>query len=223
MRRLAAIYGGSAAHHRALNEPKYARWLAATVYLPDVPTANLDGYDGVLVPERIHSGMLDRARPRLLEVLERGGMVVLFGEQSVFGAQPVGWLPGVDWTHRATNYWWWLEAGAPRPIQGHHPEHDLWRHLGAVDDVTWHYHGVLRPPDGALTLMSATEGGTVLYIDQVSTPGTMVVTALDPMSHFGTYFMPPAERFLDAFLPWLAEGDVSASVRTSVEAEEAAL
>ena len=36
MRRVLAVYGGSAAHHRALNEPKYAKWLAGTVYLPDL-------------------------------------------------------------------------------------------------------------------------------------------------------------------------------------------
>jgi hypothetical protein len=41
MRRLAAVYGGSAPHHRALNEPKYARWLAGCVYLPELPDADL--------------------------------------------------------------------------------------------------------------------------------------------------------------------------------------
>ncbi len=46
----------------------------------------------------------------------------------------------------------------------------------------------------------------MLYIDEVSTPGTLVVAALEPDVAFGSYFMPAAERFLDAFLPWLAEG-----------------
>lgn len=211
MRRLAAVYGGSAPHHRALTEPKYARWLDATVYLRDLPSADLDGYDGILVPERLHAPSVAAARDRLVSVLDRGGIVVLFGDQPVYGRHPVGWLPGVCWEYRPTDFWWWLEPGAPRPLQGHHAGHGLWRHttLGAI---TWHHHGVLRPPDGALTLISAAEGGAVLYIDQTSTAGTLVVTTLDPMSHFGSYFMPAAERCLDAFLPWLAEGDVSAAV-----------
>lgn len=216
MRRLAAIYGGSAPHHRALNEPKYTRWLAGTVYLPDLPRADLDGFDAVLVPERLHAPTLAASAGNLKAVLDRGGMVVLFGDQPVYGELPVGWLPGVDWEHRPTNFWWWREPGAASPLTGHHPGHDLWRY-STLDQITWHYHGVFRPPAGALTLISATEGGAVLYIDQVSTPGTLVVTALDPMSHFGSYFMPAAERCLDAFLPWLAEGNVSAATPTSKE------
>jgi hypothetical protein len=206
VRRLAALYGGSAAHHRALTEPKYARCLAGTVYLPELATTELDAYDGVIVPERLHAGKLAAGRHRLVEVLDRGGTVVLFGEQSIYGAQPVGWLPGVDWEHRPTNFWWWLGPGATSPLVAHRPDHDLWRHL-SLPAVTWHHHGVYRPPPGAVTLISATDGGAVLYIDQVSTAGTLVVAALDPMSHYGSYFMPATERFLDAFLPWLAEAE----------------
>ena len=41
---------------------------------------------------------------------------------------------------------------------------------------------------------------------EVSTKGTWVVMTLDPDFHFGSYFMPATERFLDGFFPWLAEG-----------------
>ncbi len=37
MKRLAALYGGSFPEHRVLNQPKYHRWLAATIHLPDLP------------------------------------------------------------------------------------------------------------------------------------------------------------------------------------------
>jgi len=86
--------------------------------------------------------------------------------------------------------------------------------------VTWHYHGTFRPPPGAVTLISATAGGAALYIDQASTPGTLVVAALDPMSHYGSYFMPATERFLDAFLPWLAEGGLSGNSLTDSNSKE---
>jgi hypothetical protein len=212
MRRVLAVYGGSAAHHRALNEPKYAKWLSGTVYLPDLADsrlsdADLPDYDVLVVPERLHAGKLQEARPRLLQALDEGRTVVLFGEQSVYGEHPRGWLPGIDWAHRPTNYWWWLDKEATSGLHAHLPEHDLWRHL-TLDDVTWHHHGVLQPPAGAEVLVTHDDGGGVLYVDRASTPGTLVVATLDPMSHFGSYFMPATERFLDGFLPWLAEGSI---------------
>ena len=73
LRRFVAVYGGSSAHHRALHEPKYARWLAGTVYLPELAEADLSAYDGVIVPERLHAGLQQASRPRLLETLDRGG------------------------------------------------------------------------------------------------------------------------------------------------------
>jgi len=42
-------------------------------------------------------------------------------------------------------------------------------------------------------------------VDRVSTPGTLAVSTLDPLSHYGGYFMPATERFLDGFPPWLAD------------------
>ena len=45
----------------------------------------------------------------------------------------------------------------------------------------------------------------MLHIDRVSTSGTLLVTSLDPMYHFGSYFMPATERFLDGFLPWVVQ------------------
>lgn len=203
LRRFVAVYGGSSAHHRALHEPKYARWLAGTVYLPELAEADLSAYDGVIVPERLHAGLQQASRPRLLETLDRGGTVVLFGDQTVYAEQPRGWLPGVDWEHRPTNYWWWREPGATSGLRAHRRDHSLWGHL-TPEDATWHQHGVFHPPPGADVLLSTDDGAAVLYIDEVTTPGRLVVTSLDPMSHFGSYFMPATERFLDGFLPWLA-------------------
>lgn len=212
-RRIVSVYGGSSSHHRALNEPKYAKWLTGTAYLPDIPEEGLPDHDVLLVPERLHSGKLHAARPRLRESLEAGNTVVVFGEQSVFAEHPQDWLPGINWSHTPTNYWWWLDREATSGLHAHLPDHDLWRHL-TLADATWHHHGVLNPPEGSEVLIShhgqdPSDRGAVLYVDRVSSPGTLVVTALDPMSHFGSYFMPATERFLDGFLPWLAEGALS--------------
>lgn len=195
---LAAVYGGSAQHHRALTMPKYARHLTGgLLYLPDLANTDLTGYDGLIVPERLHRDLLTRAADRILELLNAGGTVLTFS-----GGEPLPeFLPGVRWTHRPTNFWWWLESGADLGLHSPTPDHPLFDHL-QIRDCTWHYHGVLDPPEGAEVLVALPTGEALLYVDQVSTAGTLVVSTLDPMSHFGSHFMPATERFLDGFLPW---------------------
>jgi len=196
---LAAVYSGSAQHHRALTTPKYARHLTGgLLYLPELAATDLTGYDGVLIPERMHRGLLTAAAPRILELLEAGGTVVAFA-----GGEPIPeFLPNVRWTHSPTNYWWWLERGADLGLCTPSPEHQLFEHL-PLRDCTWHYHGVFDPPPGADVLVTLPSGEALLYADRVSTPGTLVVSTLDPMSHYGSHFMPATERFLDGFLPWV--------------------
>jgi len=205
---LAAVYGGSAQHHRALTIGKYACHLTGgLLYLPDLAGTDLTGYDGLIIPERLHRGQLTAAADRIRELLDAGGTVVTFS-----GGEPLPeFLPGVRFEHRPTNYWWWLEPGADLGLSSPAPEHPLFEHL-TLRDCTWHYHGVLDPPDGAEVLVALPTGEALLYVDRVSTPGTLVVAALDPMSHFGAYFMPATERFLDGFWPWMNQA-TAASVR----------
>lgn len=200
-RGLAAVYGGSAQHHRTLTAPKYARHLTGgTIYLPELADVDLTEYRGLLIPERSHRGQLERAADRITELLDSGGTVIAFS-----GGEPFPeFLPGVRWQHRPTNFWWWLEPDADLGVRLADEAHPLFRRL-TVRDCTWHYHGVLELPEGAQALVTLTTGEALLYVDRVSTPGTMVISTLDPISHYGGYFMPATERFLDAFLPWAAE------------------
>jgi len=203
MKRFAAIYNGTAAHHRTLHDERFAAHLAGHVYLPELATADLSEYDGIVVPDRLHRRLLNDGRHRLLEILDRGGTVILFGEQSAVADEPVGWLPGLRWEHRPTDFWWWLQPGADSGLRASQPDHSLWRYL-TLTDATWHQHGVYHPPPGTDVLVRTVDGAAVLYIDdKVSSPGTLVVASLDPMYHFGSYFMPATERFLCGFFPWM--------------------
>ncbi|MDQ0271890.1 hypothetical protein J2S17_003778 [Cytobacillus purgationiresistens] len=87
------------------------------------------------------------------------------------------------------------------------PKYDLFNYI-TLEDATWHQHGVFWPVEGAQKLIATEDGGAVMYLDQVSTKGTWLITTLDPDYPFGSYFMPATERFLDGFLPWLAEGEI---------------
>jgi hypothetical protein len=198
VKHLGVVYGGASYHHRAINHPKYRDFFSRSIYLPDLERSDLADLDGLLIPARLHRRLLLSARPKLEEFLQRGKTVIALGEQ------PILYLPGVRWEHRPTNFWWWREPGARSGLVLASPEHSLFRYI-TLEDATWHYHGVFCPPPGAQTLISTEDGGAVLYLDEASTPGTMVVTSLDPIYHFGSYFMPATERFLDGFLPWATE------------------
>ena len=195
-KRLAAIYGGTPFQHRTLNEPKYRQHIDDIVYLLDLPGTDLSQFDAVMIPDRMHPHRLMRSKQQFAEYLNGGGTIVAFGEQ------PVPLLPGVIWTARPTNFWWWLDPNERSGLVVKQPDHSLFDYL-SLDDCTWHQHGFFSPLPGTETLVALEDGGSILYIDRVSTPGTLVVTTLDPIAHFGSYFMPATERFLDGFLPWV--------------------
>jgi hypothetical protein len=203
MSRLGIVYLGSAQQHFVLQDPTYGRHIDERIYLPDLADAPLDHLDGLIVPCRVHQELLYASAERVRSVLDRGGTVVLFGEQ------PREWLPGLNWEHRPTNFWWWREGGKSGLVAAM-PEHSLFDYM-SLSDATWHYHGVFTPPVGAESVIEIEDGGTILYVDRVSTPGTLIVTSLDPIFHVGSNFMPAAARFLERFLPWLRERMLPAS------------
>jgi hypothetical protein len=198
MKRLAALYGGSAQHHRSLHEPKYHQYFAEIIYLRDLAAHDLTAFDGLLIPERLHAPTMRAVAPHIMDMLIRGGTVIAFGEQ------PDPWLPGICWEYRPTNFWWWRDPSARSRRVAVNPAHPFFRAV-PLEAATWHQHGVFLPPEGAETVIATEDGAAVLYIDRVTTPGTLRVTSLDPMWHFASYFMPATERFLDKFLPWSVE------------------
>ncbi len=201
MRKIAALYGGSSQHFRSLNEPKYRKYYDRLIYLPDLENTSLDEFDALVVPSQLHMGLVMKSREKIKQFADKGGIVV------AFGPQPREWIPGQNWELRPTNFWWWLDKNAKSGLVLQKPDYDLFSYI-TLADATWHQHGVYWPPEGAEVLISTEDGGAVLYVDKVSTAGTWIVTTLDPDFHFGSYFMPATERFLDGFLPWLAEGNV---------------
>ena len=193
-KRLMVVYDGTPFQHRSLNEPKYRRHIDDIVYLLDLPAVDLKQFDAIVLPDRLHPEKMLENKPRLDEYLDHGGTVIAFGEQQV----PL--LPGVTWEYRPTNFWWWLDPNASSGLEIAKPEHSLFGYL-TLDDCTWHQHGVFFPPSGAEKLITHQDGGTVMYMDRVSSNGRLLMTTLDPTYHYGSYFMPATERFLDGGLP----------------------
>lgn len=201
MRTIAVIYSGNGPHHRTFNEPKYRQYIQELIYLPEFQNTSLEGYDVLIVPSQLNERLLLESKGKIYDFAQGGGIVV------AFGPQPWEWIPNQKWEDRETNFWWWLEKGATSGLVLTAPDYDLFNYI-TLSDATWHQHGVFWPIEGTNNLISTEDGGAVLYVDKVSTQGTWIITTLDPEYHFGSYFMPAAERFLDGFLPWLANGEV---------------
>lgn len=212
--RIGLLHGGASYHLVTLADPVVARHVTDPLYLPDLADPEnadpehpdgaraLTELDALVVADRLHPELVVRCAPALLAAAARGTRLVVLGEVDAHA-----WLPGAEWTPRPTNFWWW-RTGEDPGIRVHHPEHPIWAHLGA-GDVTWHHHGVLHPPPGAVSLATVDEGGerigTILYTDDVSTAGGLVVTTMDPVHHHGSNFMPAATRLLHGLLGWLAD------------------
>ena len=203
MRRIAAMYSGHAPHFRTFHEPKINQYLARIIYLPRFQESDLEDIDVLIVPSQLHHQLLLNAVPAILRFADRGGIVV------AFGPQPWEWIPNQQWEMRPTNFWWWLEPGADSGLRLAAPEYPLFRdgHL-TIQACTWHQHGVFHLKEGMQSLIDMKDGGSLLYVDKVSTKGTWIVTTLDPDFHFGSYFMPATEHFLVGFIPWLASGEI---------------
>ncbi len=190
MSRLVALSSGSAAEGHTFDEPRYRARLAAVVDTLDARAGWPDTVDGVWVPEGTPRRRLTALAPRLDQVLAGGGAVVLFGDHQA------GWPLGARWTYRP--------AGGAGETTAVSTAHGFAARVGDAA-VALHHHGVLEPPEGAEVLLVTTDGAAVAYLDRRSTSGTLLVTTLDPLAHFGATGAPVAATFLDAFLPWVCD------------------
>lgn len=196
MARIAALDGGTYYHHRTLYEDRYRDFFDEIIYTRDLAADDLSSCDTLIVSCRTDPLVLVPHKDKFRAYLEAGGTIVAMGSTGQHS-----WLPNVSWHDTPTNFWWWKEGG-DLGLKIAAPEHLLFDFI-TLDDATWHHHGFFDVPEGAQSLIDVADMGSVLYEDRITTPGRMLVTALDPMYHHGSYFMPATTRFLDGFLPFL--------------------
>jgi hypothetical protein len=198
--RIAFVDGGTYYHYTTFNDPALRRYFDLNIYAPELAQANLAQVDCLYVASRRNPVDLVATRQTVADFLAAGKLVVALGE-----SRADLWLDGVQWSPREVNFWWWLEAGADSGLRVGDASHGLYAHLGLAD-ATWHRHGDLVTPPGAVSVVDTVDGRSILYDDAASGPGRRIVSTLDPCYHHGSYFMPAASRFLHGFLPWLKDG-----------------
>lgn len=195
-RRIVAPSSGTYYHIRSLEGPRYTQAFDV-ICRPEQLGQVLRPDDILWLPCRTPAQRMIAQRQVVARHLDAGGTVVALGE-----SRSDLWLPAVNFTETETNWWWWLDPSADLGVRVSETaaSHPLMQGIGDRE-VTWHLHGWFVPPDGATILARDGEGRPILYEDRVSTPGTMILSSLDPMFHHGSHFMPATTRFLDRFVP----------------------
>jgi len=192
-----AVHPGAYYHIESFESPRFAGYFDKLVRPEDLGSVDLHAFNVVLIPCRTPADRMEASKEQLQAYLDNGGTIVATGE-----SESQLFLPGIAFTPQPTNFWWWLTPGADLGVRVAAPDHPLFARL-TQRDVTWHLHGWFDPPEGVQVLAVNGEGKPILYIDEVTTRGRMVITSLDPFFHHGSHFMPATTRFLEGFLPWM--------------------
>lgn len=198
MNKIGVIYSGNESHYRTFHEPKFHQFIDQLIYHPDFLETDISMLDILIVPSQLNQPLLLKSVNKIHAFAQSGGTVV------AFGPQPHDWLPNQNWEFRPTNFWWSLEENADSGLLLSAPNHSLFARYLTLNDCTWHQHGVFWPPEDAEILIASKNGGAVLYEQNSEQYGHWIITTLDPDYHFGSYFMPATEKFLEGFFPYLA-------------------
>lgn len=208
MPRIAMAHTGTSSQLVTLADPALAPYRIEEVYLPDLEAGGLDGIDVLVIADRDHPALLRQHAAEFLAVAERGGVLLVYGENAAHT-----WLPGVTWEERPTNFWWW-RTGEDHGMRRASLGDPIWEYF-TERAVIWHHHGIFQPPAGAIPLIELEEEGTIVgattYLDRVTTPGVLFVTTMDPCFHHGAGFMPGATQLLYQTLRW-AENEALARI-----------
>jgi hypothetical protein len=194
-----AINAGAAYQIESLLGERYCMYFDKVVRPEELSEVDLSAFETLLVPCRTPPHRLIAHKHLFQAHLEKGGTIIAMGE-----CHSERWLSNIVFTPRETNFWWWLDPQGDLGLQIKSPLHPLFKLLGP-QDLAWHLHGFFDPPVGSDVLITDNDGRAILYIDEVTTKGRLIVTSLDPFFHHGHHFMPATTRFLDGFLKWLKQ------------------
>ncbi len=182
-RKMAGLYSG-VHFQRAFYEDAEFSGQYAVLPVWELGASNLQDYAALWIPRESNQQELVRNRAKLLEYLSDGGTIICFDEVN----QP--WLPVGSWVLRPVN------LGTVRVA-----DHPMVAHL-KPEQVGWHSHGAYEAYPGADVLVHDGEGGVMLFLDERSFAGKLLVGTMDPDCHagFGTETTRPLLR---AILSWV--------------------
>ena len=188
-----AVIHAGAASHDALGE-----FLAgfARIPLAALAATDLESFDAVVVPRSVDAEALWARRHQFARFLDRGGVLVVFGEVWT------NWLPGARWEPESPEDVREPPRVFAHPVVEGFAADELWWHRG---HERWCSHGHFVAPAGAELIVANARGHAWCYVDRVSTRGTILAASnldLDTHLYHGSAV---ARTLLARLVAWLEE------------------
>ncbi|MFN2556855.1 MAG: phosphate starvation-inducible protein PhoH [Nitriliruptorales bacterium] len=164
-----------------------------------LPSLDLDTYAGLIVPTMVDQEFLQRHRKVLRAYLDRRGVIAFSGHLH----RP--WLPGAglfEPKRVRTFRDYEVRIVADHPVFAGVQDADLTYRRGVAGFFARGYH---RPPPGAQVLVEFTSGEPVVYVDEVSTAGTLLVHAGNDLVNLAGDGS-SASRVGDQLVSWIRGG-----------------
>ncbi|MFE0504762.1 hypothetical protein ACWF7H_09295 [Peribacillus butanolivorans] len=196
--KVAILDNGYSFHHRFFQMEEFAYMYDDVLQIRQLHTYDLSQYDTLIVNDRMSLLLLKRYQSYFIKFLQEGKRLVVFGEVLD------NWLPGVYWENSEVNFSWWVKEHGDLPLKANNIDHPLYQYV-CLSDMKWHYHGTFKVPEGAKSLVDTPDGRSIIYIDDLSYNGELVITTLDPIFHIGLGFIDQSRPFLHGVAKWLRE------------------
>lgn len=188
-----AVFSGGVAYHHGLIQPGDILSGFEILDIGELAAVDLNQYHLVLVLRSTDGDALHAHRHQFARFLDRGGVLIAFGECWS------GWLPGSHWEPECAQ-------DVIEPVVTN--DHPILAGATAADLVwhpqleSWCCHGHFVAPKGAEVLVENQRGDAWLYIDRESTNGVIVASSnLDPDTH-SYHGSPRARAFFERLLAW---------------------
>jgi len=192
--KIGLLFNGVWSQYALATAPKY-RDIYRLLYVHELPRANLDELDALVIPFQSHQAALSANKPLLYRFLASGRKIAVFGDSTP------EWIDA-EWEDRPVNNYWWVEDPTNPPISQTDYTHPVFHGL-APRHACWHVHGVYRRiPDQATAVQRNGDGETITWQTQ-QYGGTLFASTLDPIVEHGIQQIRHLDNFVDSLTAWL--------------------
>jgi hypothetical protein len=190
-----AVITAGVSYHLALTQPGEPLADFEPLDVHALQQIDLARHDLVLVLRSVDNEALWARRHQIAHFLDRGGVLVVFGEAWS------NWFPGCRWEPECPEDLLPPVVTASPLLRGIAPEAIHWH----AEGPRWCNHGHLVPPPGAEVLVANRRGDAWLYIDRSTTNGVILAATnldLDTHTFHGREL---ARQLLQRLLAWADE------------------
>ncbi len=193
--KIGLIFNGVWSQYALATAPKYAD-IYELLYVHDLPHANLDHLDALVIPFQSHQAALEQHQEILYRFLASGKKIAVFGDSTP------AWLTDAIWEDRPVNNYWWVADPTQPPISQTDYTHPVFAGL-LPRHACWHVHGIYRQiPSEAQVIQKNADGETITWQTH-QFGGTLFVSTLDPIVEHGIQQIRHLDHFVDNLTTWL--------------------